>query len=268
MIRPTFTEATDAAEALNLTRHGLLQAAREGKLVAWLQPETNPQRPFIVRAGKRQPTAESTGRKLAMPDGQFLVFEHDAMVNLRGNGCLDLSVLTEQNHALLLSAYRGHDGVTVELMPGVVLGDGAGNFYEVASEGPRTMALVGFMTKDLEALRAAHDAEPAASQEPVNKQTPSGSSEQGQAKVVKNTTKGKRRDILAPVLEYAQSLCKNPFDTSEVWGVMLNLGKKHFPTYLHHEGEAIAYSVGDETKLFTRKKLKDRLRGQRLKPSV
>jgi hypothetical protein len=181
MIRPTFTEATDAAEALNLTRHGLLQAAREGKLVAWLQPETNPQRPFIVRAGKRQPTAESTGRKLAMPDGQFLVFERDAMVNLRGKGCLDLSVLTEQNHALLLSAYRGHDGVTVELMPGVVLGDGAGNFYEVASEGPRTMALVGFMTKDLEALRAAHDAEPAASQEPVNKQTPSGASEQRQA---------------------------------------------------------------------------------------
>jgi hypothetical protein len=160
MIRPTFTEATDAAEALNLTRHGLLQAAREGKLVAWLQPETSPQRPFIVRAGKRQPTTESTGRKLAMPDGQFLVFERDAMVNLRGNGCLDLSVLTEQNHALLLSACRGRDGVTVELMPGVVLGDGAGNFYEVASEGPRTMALVGFMTKDLEALRAAHDAEP------------------------------------------------------------------------------------------------------------
>jgi hypothetical protein len=100
------------------------------------------------------------------------------------------------------------------------------------------------------------------------RQTPSGSSEQGQAKVVKNTTKGKRRDILAPVLEHAQSLCKNPFDTSEVWGVMLNLDKKHFPTFLHHEGEAIAYMVGDETKLFTRKKLKDRLRGQRLKPSV
>lgn len=161
MIRLTFTEATSAAEALNLTRPGLLQAAREGKLVAWVQPEVSPQRPFIVRAGKLQPTADGTGRKLAMPDGQFLVFERDALVNLKGNGCLDLSVWTQQNHALVLSAYRGQDGEPLELMPGMVLGDGAGNFYEVATEGPRTMALVGFMTKDLEALRA-DDGEPAA----------------------------------------------------------------------------------------------------------
>ncbi len=181
MTRPTFTEATSAAQALNLTRPGLLQAAREGKLVAWVQPEVSPQRPFIVRAGKLQPTADGTGRKLAMPDGQFLVFERDALVNLKGNGWLDLSVLTGQNHALLLSAYRGQDGEPLELTPGMVLGDGAGHFYEVASEGPRTMALVGFMTKDIEALRAAHDAEPAVAQEPVNKQTPSGASEQRQA---------------------------------------------------------------------------------------
>ena len=159
MTRPPFTQATRAAESLNLTRIEILDLARVGKLVAWVQPETIQQLPFIVRAGKLQPTADGTGRKLAMPDGQFLVFERDALVNLKGNGWLDLSVLTEQNHALLRFAYRGQDSEPVELMPGVLLGDGAGNFYEVAAEGPRTMAMVGFMTQDLEALRAAHDAE-------------------------------------------------------------------------------------------------------------
>jgi len=103
---------------------------------------------------------------------------------------------------------------------------------------------------------------------PVLEQPPSGAPEQGQAKVVKHTTKGKRRDILTPVIEHAQSLCRNPLDTAQVWGVLHNLDKKHFPTFIHYEGKAIAYMEGDETKLLTLKKLADRLRGQRVKPPI
>jgi hypothetical protein len=172
MNRTTFTEPTFAAESMGMSRTGLLQTAREGKLVAWVKPDERSnydgdKLPFIVRAGRLQATSDGTGRKVAMPNGQFLVFEHDALVNLKGSGWLDLSLLIVQNRELLQAVRLLQDGETVELMPGVVLGDGAGNFYEVAPEGPRTLAEVGFMTKDIEALRAAHDAEPAPADESI-----------------------------------------------------------------------------------------------------
>lgn len=83
------------------------------------------------------------------------------------------------------------------------------------------------------------------------------------AVVLQHTTKGTRRDILTPVIEHAQNLCKDPQDTAEVWGRLHTLSNEQHSVLLHGEGKAIAYTEGDETKFLTRKKLRDRLRNKK-----
>ncbi len=83
------------------------------------------------------------------------------------------------------------------------------------------------------------------------------------AGVVQHTTKVKRRDILTPVIEHAQSLCKDHWDTAEIWGKLHDLVGEKYPVLLYLDGKAIAYTDGDETKQLTRKKLGDRLRKKR-----
>ena len=83
--------------------------------------------------------------------------------------------------------------------------------------------------------------------------------EQLHATAVQHTTKGRRRDILTPVIEHAQSLCKNPLDTAEVWGQLHTLTAQKHTVLLHLEGDAVVYTDGDNTKKLTRKNLSDRL---------
>jgi hypothetical protein len=83
-----------------------------------------------------------------------------------------------------------------------------------------------------------------------------------------HTTKDTRRDILTPVIEHAQSLCKDPWDVAEVWGQLHKLAGVHYLVLLHVEGKSIAYTDGDETKFLKRKVLADRIRRQKNKAAL
>ena len=98
-------------------------------------------------------------------------------------------------------------------------------------------------------------------------QTTTGTNPAPASAVRVNTTKGQRRDILTPVIEHAQSLCKHPLDTSEVWGQLHKLAGVQYLVLLHIEGNAIAYTDGDDTKHLTRKKLANRLKRQQGRPA-
>ena len=78
-----------------------------------------------------------------------------------------------------------------------------------------------------------------------------------------HTTKETRRDILTPVIEHAQSLCKDPWDVAEVWGQFDTLTAQKYSVLSHWEGKAVSYRYGDDDKKLTRKNLGDRLRVMR-----
>lgn len=78
-----------------------------------------------------------------------------------------------------------------------------------------------------------------------------------------HTTKETRRDILTPVIEHAQSLCKDPWDVAEVWGQFDTLTAQKYSVLSHWEGKAVSYRDGDDDKKLTRKNLGDRLRVMR-----
>jgi hypothetical protein len=84
-------------------------------------------------------------------------------------------------------------------------------------------------------------------------------------RVERHTTKGKRRDTLTPVIEYAQSLCKDLWDVAEVWGQLHTLTAQKYAVLLHLDGAAVAYMDGEITKKLTKKNLGDRLREARKK---
>lgn len=72
-------------------------------------------------------------------------------------------------------------------------------------------------------------------------------------------TRDSRRSTLQPVIEHAQSLCKEPWDTAEVWGQLHTLTAQKYTVLLHLEGNAVFYTDGDNTKKLTRKNLGERL---------
>lgn len=118
--------------------------------------------------------------------------------------------------------------------------------------------------EDADALRAFYLVEPPDSLA-LSTNTPK--PEQLQAEAVQHTTKGQRRDILKPVIEHAQSLCKHPMDTAEVWGQLHKLAGVQYLVLLHVEGKTIAYTDGDDTKFLTRKHLAERLKRQQGRPA-
>lgn len=82
-----------------------------------------------------------------------------------------------------------------------------------------------------------------------------------------HTTKGKRSDTLTPVIEHAQSLCKNlkqnEWGTAEVWGQLHTLTAQNYTVLLHLEGNSVVYTDGDNTKKLNKKSLGDRLKRMR-----
>jgi hypothetical protein len=80
-----------------------------------------------------------------------------------------------------------------------------------------------------------------------------------QLKNIRHSTKTERRSTLKPVIEHAQSLCKDPWDTAEVWGQLHTLTAQKHTVLLHLEGDAVVYTDGDKTKKLTRKNLGERL---------
>jgi hypothetical protein len=80
-----------------------------------------------------------------------------------------------------------------------------------------------------------------------------------QPKNIQHSTKTERRSTLKPVIEHAQSLCKDPWDTAEVWGQLHTLTAQKHTVLLHLEDDAVVYMDGDNTKKLTRKNLGERL---------
>ncbi|PUE47630.1 hypothetical protein B9Z45_16270 [Limnohabitans sp. 2KL-17] len=76
---------------------------------------------------------------------------------------------------------------------------------------------------------------------------------------MRHITRDSRRSTLQPVIEHAQSLCKDPWDTAEVWGQLHTLTAQKYTVLLHLEDNAVVYTDGDNTKKLTRKKLGGRL---------
>jgi hypothetical protein len=80
-----------------------------------------------------------------------------------------------------------------------------------------------------------------------------------QPRNIQHSTKNERRSTLKPVIEHAQSLCKDPWDTAEVWGQLHTLTAQKHTVLLHLEDDAVVYMDGDKTKKLTRKNLGERL---------
>ena len=69
----------------------------------------------------------------------------------------------------------------------------------------------------------------------------------------------KRRDLLTPVIELAQTKCRNQFDAAEVWAALELLAHDEHQPLNGIEGKNIMYTTGNEKKYFTRKALGNRL---------
>ena len=69
----------------------------------------------------------------------------------------------------------------------------------------------------------------------------------------------KRRDLLTPVIELAQTKCRNQFDAAEVWAELELLAHDEHQPLNGMEGKNIMYTTGNEKKYFTRKALGKRL---------
>jgi hypothetical protein len=76
---------------------------------------------------------------------------------------------------------------------------------------------------------------------------------------MRHDTRDTRRSTLKPVIEHAQSLCNDPWDTAEVWGQLHTLTAQKHTVLMHLEGDAVVYTDGDNTKKLTRKNLGERL---------
>ena len=68
-----------------------------------------------------------------------------------------------------------------------------------------------------------------------------------------------RRDTLTPVIELAQSQCRNPRDTAEVWAVLMVLAEKKHPPLIGVTEEGLQYYEAGEAAIFKRKSLGARL---------
>ncbi len=109
----------------------------------------------------------------------------------------------------------------------------------------------------------------AASPTPATDGTPAGTepapgmeaptSETGKSNTVTHTTKASRRDILKPVIELAQSNCRNPLDTAAVWAQLQVLAHEESAPLLAVTERKIKYMDGDKTCYLSRDALNKRL---------
>lgn len=76
---------------------------------------------------------------------------------------------------------------------------------------------------------------------------------------VSNTTTPKRRNSLTPVIEKAQSLCRNPNDTAEVWAELQVLAEKKSAPLIGATEDGLQYLNNGAAKIFTREALRKRL---------
>jgi hypothetical protein len=79
------------------------------------------------------------------------------------------------------------------------------------------------------------------------------------ASVVTHSTKPPRRDLITPVIEVAQSKCKNPQDTAEVWAQMELLADSENAPLLAATETGLKYRREGKDAYFTRDALDKRL---------
>jgi hypothetical protein len=76
---------------------------------------------------------------------------------------------------------------------------------------------------------------------------------------VKYSTKPPRRDTLNPVIEHAQSKCKDPQDTAQVWAQLQELAQEGHVPLLAAVQEGVKYTKNGKDAYFTRDALDKRL---------
>lgn len=79
-------------------------------------------------------------------------------------------------------------------------------------------------------------------------------------KAVRHSTKGTRRRTLQPEIEHAQSLCKNEWDSAEVWGALQIMAENKYGQLRGATEEGLQYLEFGEAKIFTRGALGKRLK--------
>lgn len=88
------------------------------------------------------------------------------------------------------------------------------------------------------------------------------------ADVMRHSTKAKGRDTLDPVIEHAQSLCRDPKDTAQVFAQMEVLAQaEHAPLQAATAG-GLKYSKKGEAAYLTRDALDKRLHPEKRKPAA
>lgn len=83
--------------------------------------------------------------------------------------------------------------------------------------------------------------------------------ETGIPKVVRYTTKARRRDSLAPVIEQAQDACADPFDVAAVWARLQVMAQDKVPPLFGSTEDGLQYLDQGETAILNRKALWKRL---------
>lgn len=84
--------------------------------------------------------------------------------------------------------------------------------------------------------------------------------------VVVHSTRGRRRDILTPLIEKARAKCADGLDTAEVWAHLQRFAEEKVPPFLGVATEAgLEFRDGDEIRYFKRKDLTSRLARVRAK---
>lgn len=77
--------------------------------------------------------------------------------------------------------------------------------------------------------------------------------------VVRNTTKETRRDSLTPVIEMAQTTCRNANDTAEVWAALQVLAEQKQAPLIGATEDGLQYLKSGNAAIFTRESLRKRL---------
>ena len=81
-----------------------------------------------------------------------------------------------------------------------------------------------------------------------------------QPKNIRHSTKDTRRQTLDPEIEHAQSLCKDPSDTAEVWGALQKMAEEKHGQLLGATEDGLQYLKNGEAVIFTRDALQKRLK--------
>ena len=144
----------------------------------------------------------------------------------------------------LVNLTRAHDGVVMKVEPGMTV----------------PLNELRFKREDLQALSST--LKKPAPKLPNDKATATiktpASVKANCASTHIHSTKA-RRDILTPVIEFAQTKCRNPNDAAEVWGVLQQLGEKKHPPLFGATDDGVQYLSDGQANFFKRKSLGQRL---------